>query len=62
MAKPNYQFEKRQRDLKKRQKQEAKRQKKLAAKQDGTPEQPADSPDPAQPDALGDTPPADPPT
>lgn len=32
MAKPNYQFEKRQRDLKKKQKQEEKRLRKLAAK------------------------------
>ena len=32
MPKPNYQFEKRQRDLAKKQKQEAKRQKKLADK------------------------------
>jgi hypothetical protein len=36
LAKPNYQFEKRQRDLKKKKKQEEKRLKKLAAK--GTPE------------------------
>lgn len=36
MAKPNYQFEKRQRDLKKKKKQEEKRLRKLAAK--GTPE------------------------
>jgi hypothetical protein len=32
MAKPNYQFEKRQRDLRKKQKQDAKRQRKLEAK------------------------------
>ena len=32
MAKPNYQFERRQRDLAKKQKQEEKRQRKLAAK------------------------------
>ena len=32
LAKPNYQFEKRQRDLAKKQKQEEKRQQKLAAK------------------------------
>jgi hypothetical protein len=31
MAKPNYQFEKRQRDLRKKQKQDAKRQRKLEA-------------------------------
>ena len=32
LAKPNYQFEKRQRDLAKKKKQEEKRQRKLAAK------------------------------
>lgn len=32
MAKPNYQFERRQRDLAKKQKQEEKRQRKLAAR------------------------------
>jgi len=32
LAKPNYQFEKRQRDLAKKRKQEEKRQRKLAAK------------------------------
>jgi len=32
VAKPNYQFEKRQRDLEKKRKQEEKRQRKLAAK------------------------------
>ncbi|MCP5269546.1 MAG: hypothetical protein H6943_11015 [Zoogloeaceae bacterium] len=36
MAKPNYQFEKRQRDLAKKQKQEEKRQQKLAAKASAT--------------------------
>lgn len=35
MAKPNYQFEKRQRDLAKKQKQEEKRQQKLANKTTG---------------------------
>ena len=35
MAKPNYQFEKRQRDLAKKRKQEEKRQHKLAAKAAG---------------------------
>lgn len=35
MAKPNYQFEKRQRDLAKKQKQEEKRRQKLAAKAAG---------------------------
>lgn len=33
MAKPNYQYEKRQRDLAKKQKQEEKRRQKLAAKE-----------------------------
>lgn len=36
MAKPNYQFEKRQRDLAKKRKQEEKRVQKLAAKAAGT--------------------------
>lgn len=43
MAKPNYQFEKRQRDLKKKKKQEEKRLRKLeksGAKPDENPEQP----------------------
>ena len=35
MAKPNYSFEKRQRDLEKKRKQEEKRQRKLAEKKDG---------------------------
>lgn len=43
MAKPNYQFEKRQRDLAKKTKQEEKRRQKLAGKVDG--EQSADSAD-----------------
>lgn len=41
MAKPNYQFEKRQRDLAKKKKKEEKRLRKLAGKdqpEDGTPE------------------------
>lgn len=37
MAKPNYQFEKRQRDLAKKTKQEEKRRQKLAGKVDGEP-------------------------
>jgi hypothetical protein len=37
MAKPNYSFEKRQRELKKNKKQEEKRQKKLARGDDGQP-------------------------
>ena len=36
MAKPNYNFEKRQRDIAKQKKQEEKRQKKLARKADGS--------------------------
>ena len=35
LAKPNYSFEKRQRDLEKKRKQEEKRQRKLAGKADG---------------------------
>lgn len=35
VAKPNYSFEKRQRDLEKKRKQEEKRQRKLAEKKDG---------------------------
>lgn len=41
MAKPNYQFEKRQRDLRKKQKQEAKRQRKVETRTPAV----ADSPD-----------------
>ena len=43
MAKPNYQFEKRQRDLAKKTKQEEKRRQKLAGKVDG--DQSTDNPD-----------------
>jgi hypothetical protein len=53
MAKPNYQFEKRQRDIAKKKKQDEKRSRKLGNKEDG---QPAASDD-ASP--TGDTPPAD---
>ena len=42
MAKPNYQFEKRQRDLAKKQKQEAKRQQRLANKTGDSEAQQAD--------------------
>ena len=38
LAKPNYQFEKRQRDLAKKSKQEEKRRQKLAGKPDESPE------------------------
>ena len=39
MAKPNYSFEKRQRELAKKKKKEEKRQQKLKAKEDGVPDQ-----------------------
>lgn len=58
MAKPNYQFERRQRDLAKKRKQEEKRQRKLAGKaqaDDGVPEVPAEPPAATQPGA--DSPP-----
>ncbi|MEO8203035.1 MAG: hypothetical protein ABI630_04175 [Betaproteobacteria bacterium] len=38
MAKPNFQYEKRQKELAKKKKQEEKRLKKLAAKESGAPE------------------------
>jgi hypothetical protein len=62
LAKPNYSFEKRQRDLKRKQKQEEKRQRKLAAKQakDASQEAPGESTDPGPSEARGDTPPGDP--
>ncbi len=50
MAKPNYEFEKRQRDLAKKKKQEEKRQRKLGKKEGAV--DPA--PDPNQP-LAGDT-------
>lgn len=55
MAKPNYGFEKRQRDLRKKQKQEEKRQRKLAGKNaakggSAESEAPADQRDPEAPD------------
>ena len=57
MAKPNYQFEKRQRDLKKKKKQEEKRLRKLAAK--GTPgeggTEAAAAPSGATPPGSGET-------
>jgi len=57
LAKPNYQFEKRQRDLAKRRKQEEKRLRKLAAK--GQPEGGEADPDATQPslEQPGATPP-----
>lgn len=52
MAKPNYSFEKRQRDLEKKRKQEEKRLRKLAGKkaEDGDEDQ-AESPDGVAPDS-----------
>ena len=45
MAKPNYSFEKRQRELAKQKKQEEKRQKKQQLRQDDAPESATTSPD-----------------
>lgn len=62
MAKPNYNFEKRQKDLKRKQKQEEKRQRKLAARhaaKEGQSGAPEESPDSAEARERGDTPPAD---
>lgn len=53
MAKPNYQFEKRQRDLKKKQKQEEKRLRKLAAKNAGEGGEPEAAPAEDQPSPGG---------
>ncbi len=52
LAKPNYQFEKRQRDLAKKSKQEEKRRKKLEAKAagDGGPDESTNPPGAAQAD------------
>ncbi len=58
MAKLNYQFEKRQRDLTKKRKQEEKRQRKLARKipvDDASPEASADQLEPTDPDAVSET-------
>ncbi len=46
MAKPNFQYEKRQKELAKKKKQEEKRLKKLAAKAAGTPEGAEEQPAP----------------
>ena len=57
MAKTNYQFEKRQRDLAKKRKQEEKRQRKLAARSPGegeSTETPTDRPESAIDDAAGE--------
>jgi hypothetical protein len=60
MAKPNYSFEKRQRELAKKKKQEEKRQRKAAGKADGSPatDEPENGPAPdatTPPAAGGDT-------
>ncbi len=57
LAKPNYQFEKRQRDLAKKSKQEEKRRKKLEAKaaEDGNPESTTNPPGAAGQADDGDT-------
>jgi len=47
MAKPNYSFEKRQRELAKKKKQEEKRQRKAAHKSDAEPAQATEPPAPA---------------
>lgn len=56
MAKPNYSFEKRQRELAKKKKQEEKRQRKATHKPDGSPvdDEPADSGTVAAPPASPD--------
>ena len=52
MAKPNYQFEKRQRDLAKKKKQEEKRQRKLEKGKTESGENPDQTPEtPKEPDA-----------
>jgi len=58
LAKSNYQFEKRQRDLTKKRKQEEKRQRKLAKKipaGDASQEVSADRPEVTESDAAGET-------
>lgn len=54
MAKPNYQFEKRQRDLAKKNKQEEKRRQKLAAKTGATNADGSDAGDPLAADDDAD--------
>lgn len=59
MAKPNYQFEKRQRDIRKKQKQEEKRLRKAAGKagvEGGAAEIAADTPEATKPDDTAETP------
>ncbi|MBI4989349.1 MAG: hypothetical protein HZC23_11060 [Rhodocyclales bacterium] len=53
MAKPNYQFEKRQRDLAKKKKQDEKRQRKLAEKTAGEDGDSAAAKDPSASGAVG---------
>jgi hypothetical protein len=62
LAKPNYQFEKRQKDLKRKQKQEEKRERKLAAKRakEGQPDTSGESSEPAADGPRDDTAPSDP--
>ncbi len=52
MAKPNYAFEKRQRDLAKRAKKEQKRQRKIGSREDPAGK---DSPEPGAPPPTADT-------
>lgn len=54
MAKQNYQFEKRQRDLAKKNKQEEKRRQKLAGNAGSNPEENSEAAEPASP--VDDTP------
>jgi hypothetical protein len=57
LAKQNYRFEKRQRDLKKKKRQEEKRQRKLAARtgsDGGNPEAPAEQPELTPPGDAGE--------
>jgi hypothetical protein len=59
LAKPNYQFEKRQRDIRKKQKQEEKRLRKAAGKtvaEGGSPDVAADLPGATNPENAGETP------
>jgi hypothetical protein len=59
LAKPNYQFEKRQRDIRKKQKQEEKRLRKAAGKtvaEGGSPEAAAELPEATKPENAGETP------
>lgn len=55
LVKPNYQFEKRQRELEKKKKQEEKRQRDLAAKSAADSRPPPDSPDGPEPGKADDS-------